>query len=155
MATVKAMVEGMPNDNEATAGPGHKPDIPQPIPNVAAPMTRCESTDVLAGKRNVASSTGLSILREMIYPIAEITTAPPRTNARLGSHAPNPEQIKIDSGRILAAGSLVEAKSSLKCRAPCCSRRLRGLVKPAVKGAAGSSKRSVAGKAPTAYVLFG
>src|SRR5215212_5979045 len=71
-----------------TAGPGQKPDSPQPTPKSAAPPSKRPSRAVLVGNANPSASRGCG--RPKIRRKAGMVTssAPPMTNIRVGSHSP-------------------------------------------------------------------
>ena len=78
----------LPKLKEATAGPGHKPAKPQPIPKRADPIMRSRLISELGGAGNLSQNNGF---RPCEYFQAKNigTIAPPITNASVGSQSPN------------------------------------------------------------------
>jgi hypothetical protein len=78
----------LPKLKEATAGPGHKPAKPQPIPKRADPIMRSRLISELGGAGNSSPNNGF---RPCEYFQAKNigTIAPPITNASVGSQSPN------------------------------------------------------------------
>mmetsp|Transcript_17065 Transcript_17065/g.44114 ORF Transcript_17065/g.44114 Transcript_17065/m.44114 type:complete len:474 (+) Transcript_17065:123-1544(+) len=84
-AAVNTMATGLPAASAQSAGPGHSPDMPQPVPKIRAPPT---SSRVIA--RDVGSSNSHVSNGDVRLRIARNTTrlkhtAPARTHARVPS----------------------------------------------------------------------
>lgn len=91
----------------ATAGPGQTPLIPQPIPNIADPITSFLSTCLISGRENFAPKTGEDLFK-MILKKIRLTQIPPSiTNIRLGSQFPN-----ISRKPITFLGFIIEDKTN-------------------------------------------
>src|SRR5690606_11507405 len=75
--------------SDATAGPGHRPAMPQPMPNRAAPAIRRGSRSVRSGRANLSPNTGFVMRAWMRQAAAMTRTAPPMTKASVGSQLPN------------------------------------------------------------------
>ncbi|KQP94061.1 hypothetical protein ASF60_13170 [Methylobacterium sp. Leaf113] len=87
MAATKTATGRAPVDRAATAGPGQRPDRPQPIPNRAAPPISDESIRWFVGRSKAIASAGRGRRRARAYPRPATLTKPPSTKARVGSQA--------------------------------------------------------------------
>ena len=88
MATRKTSRSGGQKAISAIAGPGQMPDMPQPIPNSAAPSTSGASMWWNSGSLNSLANTG-ALRRRPIRTATNMTAiAGTMTKARLGSHPP-------------------------------------------------------------------
>ena len=88
IATTKTTTRGDSVARFANAGPGHKPTIPQPIPNKADPITKERSILILVGQTLCVARTGRSLRFANQKPGTEMTNAAIMTTARLGSQVP-------------------------------------------------------------------
>lgn len=70
------------------AGPGHKPDIAHPIPKIAAPVINLPSRLTFEGNSKISVKIGLGRFKINLNVRAVTNTAPPITNAKLGSQLP-------------------------------------------------------------------
>ncbi len=88
MATTKTITRGDSVARFSSAGPGHRPERPQPTPNSAEPITSGRSMSVLVGHELCAASSGRSRRFASAKPAPATTSAAAITTARLGSQAP-------------------------------------------------------------------
>ena len=90
MAIVKKNINPChpPKLNEAIAGPGHKPDRPQPIPNIIDPMISGLFNFCSVFSGNLSVKIGFFILFVMFQVIAIGIIAPECTYACVGSQFP-------------------------------------------------------------------
>ena len=70
------------------AGPGHKPETAHPIPKIAAPTINLPSRSIFEGSSNVFVNIGVGRFKITLKVTAVTNTAPPITNAKLGSQLP-------------------------------------------------------------------
>ena len=70
------------------AGPGHKPETAQPIPKIAAPKINLPSRFTFEGNSNLFANIGVGRFKIILNVTAVTNTAPPITNAKLGSQLP-------------------------------------------------------------------
>src|SRR5258705_561626 len=88
MAATNTITPGDSVARFSSAGPGHNPTSPNPIPNSPAPSTSGVSISDLPGQKNCPASTGRERLLASMNPGTATASAAAITTARLGSHAP-------------------------------------------------------------------
>ena len=111
------------------AGPGHKPETAHPIPKIAAPKINLPSRSTFEGNSNLFANIGAGRFKITLNVTAVTNTAPPITNAKLGSQLPviskNPT---IFAGLIMFEMARPRPKSSPDMRL-----KILGIIQNSVK----------------------
>ena len=90
------------------AGPGQMPDMPQPTPKRAEPMTSGASMRLNSGWWNCTSNSGFCRTRPMRIAANVTMSAATITKARLGSHSPVAMPVKSRNRRTFSGSVICE-----------------------------------------------